>query len=239
MGAPPHLLLFDIDGTLLNTEGAGMRAFTSAFEQLYPAQVAACGGVPGIDFAGSTDSGIVMRMFTELGIIDSSSERERFYACYLGFLQRNLGEPGATGSLLDGVAGLLGQLAGDHYVSSVLTGLLTGNIAAGARIKTDYYGISGHFHFGAYGDDHHDRNQLGPVAVQRASGFLGENLSAAPVTVIGDTVKDIRCARAFGARVVAVASGSIPAHELAAHEPDILLESLGDVDAVLSQLQLA
>ena len=239
MGAPPHLLLFDIDGTLLNTEGAGMRAFISAFEQLYPAQVAACGGVPGIDFAGSTDSGIVMRTFSELGIIDSSSERERFYACYLGFLHRNLGEPGATGSLLAGVAGLLGQLAGEHYVSSVLPGLLTGNIAAGARIKTDYYGISGYFRFGAYGDDHHDRDQLGPVAVNRASDLLGRDLASAPVTVIGDTVKDIRCARAFGARVVAVASGSIPAHELAAHEPDILLESLGDVEAVLSQLQLA
>jgi phosphoglycolate phosphatase len=239
MGELPHLLLFDIDGTLLNTEGAGMRAFSSAFEQLYPTQVAAYGGVPGIDFAGSTDSGIVMGMFAELGIADSISQRERFYASYLGFLRHNLGEPGTTGSLLDGVTGLLGQLTGDHYVARVLPGLLTGNIAAGARIKTDYYGISGYFRFGSYGDDHHDRNQLGPVAVNRASDLLGRDLSAAPVTVIGDTVKDIRCARAFGARVVAVASGSISAGELAGHDPDVLLETLSDVTEVLSLLGIA
>ena len=239
MAALPHLLLFDIDGTLLNTEGAGMLAFASTFEHLYPERVAACGGVPDIDFSGSTDSGIVMGIFTKLGIEDSSAERECFYATYLDFLRLNLGEPGARGSLLDGVSELLGKLQGNDHDGRVLPGLLTGNIAAGATMKTDYYGISGHFHFGAYGDDHHDRNQLGPVAVQRASVFLGQDLASAPVTVIGDTVKDIRCARAFGARVVAVASGGIPAHELAAHEPDILLESLGDVEAVLSQLQLA
>ncbi|MCP4848275.1 MAG: HAD hydrolase-like protein [Verrucomicrobiaceae bacterium] len=239
MGALPHLLLFDIDGTLLNTGGAGMRAFALALEHLYPEQVAACGGVPDIDFAGSTDSGIVMGIFAKMGMEDSGAERARFYASYLDFLRLNLGEPGAGGSLLDGVAELLGKLQGNDYDNRVLSGLLTGNIAAGATMKTDHYGISGYFHFGAYGDDHHDRNQLGPVAVQRASGFWGQDLSAAPVTVIGDTVKDIRCARAFGARVVAVASGCIPVHELAAHEPDILLESLGDVDAVLSQLQLA
>ena len=236
MGTLPHLLLFDIDGTLINTQGAGMRAFTSAFEQLYPEQVAACGGVPGIDFAGSTDSGIVMGMFAELGIDDSNSQRERFYAVYLSFLRRNLGEPGITGSLLGGVAGLLGHLAEDVGGTAVLPGLLTGNIAAGARIKTDYYGISGHFRFGSYGDDHHDRNQLGPVAVNRASDLLGRDLSSAPVTVIGDTAKDICCARAFGARVVAVASGSISARELAGHDPDVLLENLDDVPGVLALL---
>ena len=239
MGALPHLLLFDIDGTLLNTEGAGMLAFSSAFEHLYPEQVASCGGVPDIDFAGSTDSGIVMGMFAELGIADSSSQRERFYAVYLSFLRRNLGEPGITGSLLGGVAGLLKHLAEDVGGTAVLPGLLTGNIAAGATMKTDYYGISGYFRFGSYGDDHHDRDQLGPVAVQRASGFLGRDLSAAPVTVIGDTVKDIRCARAFGARVVAVASGSISAGELAGHDPDVLLETLSDVTEVLALLGIA
>ena len=79
MGALPHLLLFDIDGTLLNTGGAGMRAFVTAFEDLYPDKVAGQGGVPDIDFAGSTDSGIVMGMFEQLQIADSSEERERFY----------------------------------------------------------------------------------------------------------------------------------------------------------------
>ena len=239
MGALPHLLLFDIDGTLLNTGGVGMRAFASTFEQLYPEQVADQGGVPEIDFSGSTDSGIVMGMFTQLGIVDSSAERERFYETYLGFLRSNLGEAGTRGALLDGVGELLERVKEYYREGRVLPGLLTGNIAAGARIKTDYYGISGHFHFGAYGDDHHDRNQLGPVALQRASVFLGRDLSSAPVTVIGDTAKDIRCARAFGARVLAVASGGVPAQQLSGHQPDILLESLGDVPAVLAHLQLS
>ena len=239
MEALPHLLLFDIDGTLLNTGGAGMRAFGSAFEHLYPDEVKGRGGVPDIDFAGSTDSGIVMGMFAQLGIVDSQGERERFYETYLGLLKANMDSPSGNGSLLEGVAELLERLKGYYREGKVLPGLLTGNIAAGARVKTDHYGVSENFHFGAYGDDHHDRDQLGPVAVRRASDFFGRDLSLAPVTVIGDTVKDIRWARAFGARVLAVATGSVSLRELSGHEPDILLENLGDVAGVLAQLQLS
>ena len=239
MGALPHLLLFDIDGTLLNTGGAGMRAFVTAFEELYPDKVAGQGGVPDIDFAGSTDSGIVMGMFEQLQIADSSEERERFYETYLGLLKANMNASTDKGSLLNGVGELLERLNGYYRDGKVLPGLLTGNNAAGARVKTDCYGVSEYFHFGAYGDDHHDRNQLGPVAVQRASDFFGRDLTSAPVTVIGDTVKDIRCARAFGAHVLAVATGSISLSELGVHEPDILLETLGDVDGVLAQLRIS
>ena len=220
MGALPHLLLFDIDGTLLNTGGAGMRAFVTAFEDLYPDKVAGQGGVPDIDFAGSTDSGIVMGMFEQLKITDSSEERERFYETYLGLLKANMNASTDKGGLLNGVGELLESLNGYYRDGKVLPGLLTGN-------------------FGAYGDDHHDRNRLGPVAVQRASDFFGRDLISATVTVIGDTVKDIRCARAFGARVLAVATGSISLSELAGHEPDILLETLEDVDGVLAQLRIS
>ena len=143
------------------------------------------------------------------------------------------------GALLNGVGELLESLNGYYREGRVLLGLLTGNIAAGARVKTDCYGVSEYFHFGAYGDDHHDRNRLGPVAVQRASDFFGRDLTSAPVTVIGDTVKDIRCARAFGAHVLAVATGSISLSELGVHEPDILLETLEDVDGVLAQLRIS
>jgi len=239
MGALPHLLLFDIDGTLLNTGGAGMRAFVTAFEDLYPDKVAGQGGVPDIDFAGSTDSGIVMGMFEQLQIADSSEERERFYEAYLGLLKANMNTSTDKGALLNGVGELLESLNGYYREGRVLLGLLTGNIAAGARVKTDCYGVSEYFHFGAYGDDHHDRNRLGPVAVQRASDFFGRDLTSAPVTVIGDTVKDIRCARAFGAHVLAVATGSISLSELGVHEPDILLETLEDVDGVLAQLRIS
>jgi phosphoglycolate phosphatase-like HAD superfamily hydrolase len=232
----PHLLLFDIDGTLVDTGGAGMAAIGAALAELYPEQVRAIGGPPPLDLAGSTDSGIAMQLFAMVGIADTPAERARFYAAYLAHLHRNLGAPGTRGRLLDGVAALLRELAAPVADGAVLVGLLTGNIAPGARAKVDYYGVGGHFSFGAYGDDHHDRDRLGPVAVGRAGELLGRDLSAAPATVIGDTAKDIRCARAMGARAVAVASGSVARDELAAHQPDALLPDLADTSSALRAL---
>ncbi len=235
MAAPaPHLLLFDIDGTLLDTGGAGMAALVTAREELYPEEVRRAGGAPELDLAGSTDSGIVIELFRKIGIPDCDAERARFYACYLGHLRRNLRDPDGAGRLLPGVAELLVALEGDVAAGRVLVGLLTGNIAEGARAKVEHYGVGGHFPFGSFGDDHHDRDELGPVAVARAESHSGLDLSGAAVTVVGDTPKDIRCARAFGARAVAVATGSVDAGGLAEHRPDVLLRDLADTAGVMS-----
>jgi phosphoglycolate phosphatase-like HAD superfamily hydrolase len=236
MATHPHLLLFDIDGTLIDSGSAGMSAIKKALAELYPSQVEAIGGAPDLDLAGSTDSGIAMDMFGRLGVEDTPAERERFYTTYLGHLRTNLGEPGTRGRLLDGVGALLGSLAERQSDGEVLIGLLTGNIADGARVKVDYYGVGEHFSWGAYGDDHHDRNRLGPVAVKRAGEHLGRALESAPATVIGDTPKDIRCARAMGARVLAVATGGVSEQALAEHSPDVLLPDLADRDVVLGAL---
>ena len=238
MAEQPHLLLFDIDGTLVDTGGAGMRALVQAVGELYPDRVEAAGGSPQLDLAGSTDSGLAMQIFAELGVTDSPAERQLFFGSYLSHLRANLGEPGTNGTLLAGVTALLDHLAPLSRAGEVMVGLLTGNIAEGARVKMDYYGVAPHFPFGSFGDDHHDRDRLGPIAVRRAGDHLGHDLGAAPVTVIGDTPKDIRCARAFGARVLAVASGGVERQALAAHDPDVLLPDLADLDKVISALGL-
>ena len=235
MSAHPHLLLFDIDGTLVDTGGAGMAAIVSAREELYAENLRHV-SAPELDLAGSTDAGIVMEMFAKIGVDDSDEERGRFYRCYLGHLLKNLGEPGTRGVLLPGVGELLEALDAEVSSGRALVGLLTGNIAKGARVKVDYYGVGRHFAFGSYGDDHHDRDLLGPIAVGRAGDHSGMDLGAAPVTVIGDTAKDIRCARAFGARVVAVATGSVSRRSLGELAPDVLLDDLADTGRAMAAL---
>ena len=116
--------------------------------------------------------------------------------------------------------------------------LLTGNIARGAWIKIEHFGFEGIFGFGAFGDDHHDRNQLGPIAVQRALDHSGSHFAAEDVIVIGDTPKDIACARACDAMAVAVATGRFSAPELQDHKPDVLFDDFTDSDAFFAKLNL-
>ncbi len=213
------LILFDIDGTLIDSGGAGMTSISETALLLYG------GEGPALDLAGSTDKGVVMGIWDHFGLEHEPAEFGRFYETYLGRLAENL----ASGRFSD-----VGVLPGSHDLIAKLLaeghslGLLTGNIAAGAKAKTEHYGLGGHFSFGSYGDDHHDRNELGPIALRRALEVTGKAFSAEETLVIGDTPKDIACARAFGAKVVAVATGRFSAGELAAPDPDHVLESLED-----------
>ena len=118
-------------------------------------------------------------------------------------------------------------------------GLLTGNTADGAKVKLSHYGVDHHFVFGAYGDDHADRNALGPIALERAERDHGLKFDPTDVVVIGDTPKDVACARAFGARVIAVATGASSHEELAAFDPDILLEDFANTDDALAAIEAA
>lgn len=224
------LLLFDIDGTLLNTGGAGIAAISQGFARAFPEQAAQ---LPQLDLAGATDSGLVMHIFRHAGIEHTAENNGRFLDAYLEHLGENL--PSFGGRLLPGIAGLLDALA-DHRGATL--GLLTGNIERGARLKIDHFGIGHHFRFGSYGDDHHDRDELGPIAISRAEAATGKRFSGERVYVIGDTPKDIRCARAAGAQAFAVATGGIPRGELEAHAPDLLFDDLADTTAVLQSLGL-
>ena len=226
----PQVILFDIDGTLLTTGGAGMKAFYSAIENKYPSQLKKSGGSLTLDMAGSTDSGLVIEIFEALGIEDSATERESFFAQYLHCLEHNLSDPSYIGSLMPGITELLERLSYEANNGKLILGLLTGNIAAGAALKLKKYRVDKYFCFGAYGDDHHDRNELGPIALKRGGSYHELELARAPVTVIGDTPKDIYCARAMAAQAVAVSSGSISHQELANYDPDVLFKDFTDYE---------
>lgn len=212
-----RLLLFDIDCTLIDTGGAGMEALKQTARELFGADG------PELDLAGSTDSGIVRGM---LDHFSSDLSLDDFYKVYLSKLPPNLDS--FAGRVLPGVDLLL-----DGLVRSDDTlGLLTGNLAKGAWGKLSYYGLSDYFAFGAFGDDHHDRNLLGPIALDRASQhskyvYQGEN-----TMVIGDTPKDIACGKAMGAVTLAVATGGFSVAELIAYGADYAVEDLECAEAL-------
>jgi len=229
------LLLFDVDGTLLDSGGAGLVALREGFFDAFPAEREREEKFPDLDLAGSTDSGVARNIFAAFGFEDSGERRSRFFAAYSVRLRERL-ESGAHrgGRLLDGVLPLLEHLTAE---TPHVCALLTGNTAEGARIKTDHFGIGRFFSFGAFGDDHHDRNCLGPIAMERALSERGRHFAPEEVVVIGDTAKDIACARACGASAVAVATGTVDRDSLAGHSPDHLLDSLEDLSAFVALLE--
>lgn len=211
------LWLFDIDGTLVDTGGAGMLALKEAAVERFGDEG------PELDLAGSTDSGIVANMLDHFGYDEDVEEFEKFFAFYLERLEWNLANGEFDGRVLPGVTGVLDQLADDFEMT---VGLLTGNIAGGAAAKMRHYGLDHHFDFGAYGCDHADRNLLGPLALERASEYAGRNFSPEETLVIGDTPKDIACAHAMGSRCLAVATGRFSSEELLASGADMVIGSL-------------
>ncbi|HTR96967.1 MAG TPA: HAD hydrolase-like protein [Candidatus Acidoferrales bacterium] len=215
--------LFDVDGTLLLTEGAGRMAIAAALRE--------CFGVDddlrGIAMAGRTDPLIVADALVAHGLPPGGDgSREALWRSILAHARTLMDPP--RGALLPGVAELLARI--EARPGEVLA-LLTGNVREMARIKLAAFGIEARFAFGAFGDEAPDRNALARVAVRRAAERCGVAPSAC--VVVGDTEHDIACARAAGARAVAVATGGRSRAELAAHEPDLLLDDLRDADALL------
>lgn len=229
-----NLLLFDIDGTLLDTGGAGLRALRSAWIEEFRLHEQA-ESFPPLNLAGSTDSGIVRSLCDHFAIGHHPELEDRFYARYHTHLEIELSGRGRQdGRLLPGVTELLDHLRAD--AGRHLLGLLTGNIAPGAWTKVETFGLGGIFAFGAFGDDHHDRNELGPVAIGRARQHSGRDFPPERTFIIGDTPKDIHCARACGAWAIAVATGAYTAADLAQHDPDHLFEDFTDPVAFLATI---
>ncbi len=211
------LYLFDIDGTLVDTGGAGMAALKEATREIFGHDG------PALDLAGSTDLGIIANIHSHFDVEHTRERFDAYLEIYLDRLHWNLAHGGFPGRVYDGVPELLAEL-GNQPQSAV--GLLTGNAAGGAAAKMRHFGLAEHFSFGAYGCDHADRNRLGPIALERAFLHAGRSYSPHETWIIGDTPKDIACAHAIGARCLAVATGSFSAAQLAAHGADQVVESL-------------
>ena len=222
------LLLFDIDGTLLTTGGCGERSLRLAARDAFGVE----DDLREIEIAGRTDTGIARQLLRKYGREETAENIAALLGRYLSHLPVQLRE--AQGRLLPGVAALLPML---HPRSDIVLGLLTGNLERGAEHKLTHYGVWEYFGFGAFADDHHERDKLGPFALAR-SRERGHEIALSRTFVIGDTPHDISCARAIGAKAVAVATGGFRAEQLVPHAPDILLEDLGDIPATLQALGL-
>jgi phosphoglycolate phosphatase-like HAD superfamily hydrolase len=221
---PPTLILFDIDGTLLTSGGAGEAALKVGFKREFGLEE----DLRDVPIAGRTDSGIARQVLHKHGLELSPANVERFFTGYLTELAAQL--PNRAGRVLPGIFALLDVLRGRPDIH---LGLLTGNLERGAQIKLKHFGLDGFFPFGAFADDHHDRNALGPVALARAADFHGIHFGPERVWVIGDTEHDIACARAFGAKAMGVATGNFSLGFLSQHKPDALFSDLGDTRSVL------
>lgn len=222
------LFLFDIDGTLLTTDGAGRAALKSAGADLFAIEE----DLRTINVSGSTDTAIVQEILLHHSLDISTANVNRYLGGYLVWLRQHLASQ--SGAILPGIISLLDVLAQDGQA----IGLLTGNIRRGAEIKLTAHGIWDRFSFGAFGDDNSDRNQLGPIAKRRAEGALNTEFAEHDIYVIGDTPKDIACARAFGAVAVAVATGRYSLANLSEHQPDHLCRDLADTKDVLFRFGL-
>ena len=217
-----RLVLFDIDGTLIRTGGAGVRAFGKVFAE----EFSATDGFERLKFAGRTDLGIVREFFAVHLIPLAPENFQRFFDRYVFWLDHLLREEGRT-EICPGVREFIRQL--QALPQPPLLGLLTGNIRLGAEIKLRHAGLWELFQTGGFGDDDEDRNRIAAIARQRGERLLGQRLAEEDVLVVGDTPLDIRCGRAIGARVLAVASGGASLEELRRHEPDRAAADLRDV----------
>ncbi len=226
-GTLRRLFLFDIDGTLITSGGAGEHALMDAMKDRFDVVE----DLAGITLAGATDAAIARKLLAKHSIECSSENITALLDSYLHHLHGRMGRH--NGTILPGIIELLDRL---HSEPSCIVGLLTGNLERGAKIKLSHYGVWDYFGFGAYADDHHDRNQLGPFAHARAREQHGVDFRPQSIYVIGDTPRDIECGRAFGAKTVAIATGQYSAAELGEHSPDYLFENLSDTDAVASAL---
>lgn len=219
------LLLWDIDGTLIWTDKAGEKSLLALVHELYGRDLGA--HFP-FSLAGRTDTYIAKETLKFLGVPSTPEEEKRFRDAYLRLLARKL--PEGKGYLHPGVKEALDAV---HAHPEIHQGLLTGNHEEGARLKLTHLGIWQYFEFGAYADDSHLRDELGPYALARAKQKLGIDFPPDRVFIIGDTPHDIACGKAIGTKTIAVATGSFSVAELESHQPTVTLPDLSDTQSLL------
>ena len=226
------LVLFDIDGTLLWTDGAGRRAIHGALRDVF-------GTIGPADywFDGKTDPQIVRDLMRLEGFDDATIDERlpRVLMRYVERLHDELRNPEHPPKVLPGVPELLDALDG---APGIVLGLLTGNIAEGAEAKLRAVQIDpARFKVAAYGSDHELRPELPAIAHRRANETLGLSLQGDAVVVIGDTPADVQCGKALGARAIGVATGRFTTAQLSEHDPDGVLENLSDTRSVVAMIR--
>jgi phosphoglycolate phosphatase len=221
-----HFCLFDIDGTLLNSGGAGKIAIETALHEDFGVTIRTQ-----VTYSGRTDRAIARDLMRFHGVAETAENSRRLVSGYLRRLPAALAKH--NGRVLPGIAALLQTLA---ERDDVAVGLLTGNIREGARVKLGHFGLNDHFAFGGFGDHHWERDDVAREALAAIHELHGNTVPMQRVWVIGDTPLDVQCARAIGARVVAVATGLHTVDQLRATEPDLLLSDLSDHAPLLELL---
>ncbi len=224
-----RLVLFDIDGTLLLSGGAGRRAILAAIADdagIGPEQV------DQVRFDGKTDPQIVTELFEAAGQPERPDPARigRVLDRYLGYLEQDLAESAGRATVMPGVGPLLESLGDDDRI---VVGLLTGNVTRGAMLKLKAVNIRPEqFQVGAYGSDHHLRAELPAIAVDRARVVFGRRPLGEEIIIIGDTPADVTCGRGVGARSIGVATGSFSTEHLALAGADHVFVDLADTTAV-------
>jgi phosphoglycolate phosphatase len=226
------LVLFDIDGTILLTAGAGRRAIVAAITQ----EIGSNARLNEVRFDGKTDPQIVTELLEAAGQRGPHAPERVAAVCarYVGLLEQELGRPTTRTTVMPGVHRLLASLEANQ---GVVLGLLTGDMAAGATLKLSAAGLDPRrFRVGAYGSDAAHRPDLPPIAARRAEPYFGRVPSGSEVVIIGDTPADIACGGCISARAVGVATGAYSVEDLAGSRPHAVFENLSDTERVLEAI---
>jgi phosphoglycolate phosphatase-like HAD superfamily hydrolase len=223
------IVLLDIDGTLIRTGRAGSRAMNRAFEDVF----GIAGAFDAVEMAGRTDKWIVDDAASRAGVDLTGDAFQRFRDRYSYRLTETLREPAPGKGVLPGVRRLLDTF---DTRDDVFSALLTGNCEDGARSKLQHFDMWKVFRGGAYGDDVTDRNHLFDIALRRAEACGAPRVNPSEVVVVGDTVLDVACAKAAGARSVAVATGPCDVDTLRNSGADVVVRDLNDTEGLFRML---
>jgi phosphoglycolate phosphatase len=230
-----RLILFDIDGTILWTNGAGRRAIHRALLD----EVGTAGPIEGYRFDGKTDPQIVRELLELAGHPECNSEDRITAVCtrYVELLTAELEKPTQATRIYPGIKELLAALEPFEAGGRALVGLLTGNVQNGAALKLRSAGLRfERFAVGAFGSDSHYRPNLPAIAAQRAEQRTGRRFTGADIVILGDTPDDVACARPIGARTVGVGTGYYSAAALKEAGATHAFDNLGDTTAVIQAL---
>lgn len=224
------LILFDIDGTLIDSGGAGTRSLNLAFKELFSIDNA----FEGISMAGKTDIQIMKEGAAKHNLPLENGILSEIINTYIRNLAIEINNNDKK-HVKPGIKKALKILASEN--SNYQLGLLTGNIEQGARIKLDPFGLNSYFPSGAFGNDNEDRNKLLPIALERFKGISGKEISFNDCIIVGDTPRDVYCAKPYGASCIAVATGPYSVSSLMEAGADLVMKDLSDTDAFLRAIK--